>query len=114
MAPTAPLDVLTVALVARFLRTNNYSTTLKALIHEAGLAPDVGQTSGDDTNNWTIQGLLEEKKAYDHSANFERYGNENKEIALWSEPGKPQILARCLSQCPLPRRQAWINRLDSV
>ena len=88
MAPNTPIDVLTAALVARFLRSNNYSATLKALIHEAGLAPDVGQTSGDDTNNWTIQGLLEEKKAYDHSANFERYGSNSKETALWREPGE--------------------------
>lgn len=87
MAPTPPIEALTTALVARFLRTNNYSETLKALIHEAGLASDVGQSSGDDTNNWTIQGLLEEKKAYDHSVDFERYGKDNKETALWSEPG---------------------------
>lgn len=88
MAPTTPVEVLTAALVARFLRTNNYSETLKALISEAGLASDVGQSSGDDTNNWTIQGLLEEKKAYDHSVNFERYGKDNRETALWSQPGK--------------------------
>ncbi|KAJ6000414.1 hypothetical protein N7481_000823 [Penicillium waksmanii] len=95
MAPTAPIEVLTTALVARFLRTNNYSETLKALIREAGLASDVGQSSGDDTNNWTIQGLLEEKKAYDHSANFERYGNDNRETAPWSEPApsKPSIVS---------------------
>lgn len=79
---------MTSALVARYLRTNNYSATLQAFLREAGLPADVGQASGDDTNNWTIQGLLEEKKAFDHSVNFERYGNEGKDNDLWSVPGE--------------------------
>jgi hypothetical protein len=93
MAPSATVDALANALVARFLRTNDHTETLNAFIREAGLAPDVGQTSGDDTNNWTIQRLLEEKQTYDQSANFERYGDDSQEIGLWSDPGK--FLPRC-------------------
>lgn len=88
MAPTTTVDALTSALVARFLRTNDFSETLQAFIREASLPPDVGQTSGDDTINWTIQSLLEEKRAFDHSANFERYGKDSKETDLWSVPGE--------------------------
>ncbi|KAJ5787962.1 hypothetical protein N7457_002952 [Penicillium paradoxum] len=94
MAPSTTVEALASALVARFLRTNDYPETLKAFIREAGLAPDVGQTSGDDTNNWTIQSLLEEKQTYDQSVNFERYGKDNQQSALWSEPApsKPDVI----------------------
>jgi hypothetical protein len=88
MAPSATVDALANALVARFLRTNDHAETLKAFIREAGLAPDVGQTSGDDTNNWTIQSLLEEKQTYDKSVSFEKYGEGSQETGLWSEPGE--------------------------
>lgn len=88
MAPSTQIDALTSALVARFLRTNHYAETLQAFIREAGLSADVGQVSGDDTNNWSIQTLLEEKKVFDHSVNFERYGNNTKENDLWTLPCK--------------------------
>lgn len=88
MAPSTQIDELASAIVARFLRTNAYTETLQAFIREAGLAPDVGQVSGDDTHNLTIQSLLEEKKAYDHSVNFERLGNESREISSWGLPGE--------------------------
>jgi hypothetical protein len=83
--------------VARFLRTNNYTETLGAFIREASLAPDVGQSSGDDTNNWTIQSLLEEKKTFDQSVNFERYGEASSEKGLWSVPGEIFLSIICLS-----------------
>ncbi|KAJ5996041.1 hypothetical protein N7522_007701 [Penicillium canescens] len=94
MAPSATVDALANALVARFLRTNDHTETLKAFIREAGLAPDVGQTSGGDTNNWTIQSLLEEKQTYDQSVNFERYGDDSQETGLWSDPApsKPAVI----------------------
>ena len=79
------------ALVARFLRSNNYTQTLDIFIREAGLSPDVGQTTGKDDsgdNTWTIEGVLEEKKTYDKSINFERHGNEGKGNNAWSVPGK--------------------------
>lgn len=88
MVSSTQIEALTSALVARFLRSNNYTETLQAFIREAGLPADVGQPSGDDTNNWTIQTLLEEKKAFDHSVNFERYGEKNKEHDLWTAPCK--------------------------
>lgn len=88
MAPSTTIEALTSALIARFLRTNDYPETLKAFIREANLATDAGQVSGDDTNNWTIQSLLEEKSTYDQSVNFERYGQDTQQSALWSEPGK--------------------------
>ncbi|KAJ5573407.1 uncharacterized protein N7459_007834 [Penicillium hispanicum] len=90
MAPSTQIDALTSALVARFLRTNHYAETLQAFIREAGLPADVGQVSGDDTNNWSIQTLLEEKKAFDHSVNFERYGSSTKENGLWTVPSPSQ------------------------
>lgn len=88
MAPTTTVDALTSALVAHFLRTNDFSETLETFIREAGLPADVGQTSGDDSIQWTIQSLLEEKRAFDHSVNFERYGKDSKETDLWSVPGQ--------------------------
>lgn len=88
MAPSTQIDELASAIVARFLRANAYTETLQAFIREAGLAPDAGQASGDDTHNLTIQSLLEEKKAYDHSVSFERLGNESREIFSWRIPGK--------------------------
>ncbi|KAJ5308664.1 hypothetical protein N7508_004043 [Penicillium antarcticum] len=94
MAPSVTVDALANALVARFLRTNDHTETLNAFIREAGLAPDVGQASGDDTNNWTIQSLLEEKHTYDQSVNFERYGEDSQGTGLWSEPApsKPAVI----------------------
>jgi len=88
MVPSTTIDTLTSALVARFLRSHYYSETLEAFIREAGLDPNVGQSSGDDTNNWTIQSLIEEKKTYDQTVNFERYGEDNQQSALWTEPGE--------------------------
>ncbi|PKY04826.1 hypothetical protein P168DRAFT_326607 [Aspergillus campestris IBT 28561] len=81
-------------LVARFLRTNNYTETLRAFIREAGLPNNVGQpsiSSSSSQNNhgessWTIEGVLEEKKAFDKSVNFERYGGDEKERGEWSVP----------------------------
>jgi hypothetical protein len=88
MAPSTSIDALASAIVARFLRTYYYTETLQAFIREANLPPDVGQASGDDTHNLTIQSLLEEKKTFDHTVSFERYGKEGKENEGWSVPGE--------------------------
>jgi hypothetical protein len=97
MVSSAQIDDLANTIVARFLRTNAYSETLQAFIREAGLPPDAGQASGDDTHNLTIQSLLEEKRAYDHSVNFERLGNESGEISFWQLPGKIVVVdSSCL------------------
>ncbi|KAJ5630098.1 hypothetical protein N7528_003755 [Penicillium herquei] len=94
MAPTPSIDALASAIVAQFLRTNNYTETLQAFLREAELPVDAGQSSGDDTQNLTIQSLLEEKKAFDHSANFERYGEDAKDDDMWTvpAPSKPTLI----------------------
>ena len=75
-------------LVARFLRTHNYTQTLNAFLQEAGLPADAGQLRGkDDAPNWTIESVLEEKKAFDQSVNFERYSENDKDKDVWSVPG---------------------------
>lgn len=117
MASSKTVDALSSALVARFLRSHGYSETLKAFLREADLATDVGQSSGDDTNNWSIQSLLEEKSTYDQTVNFERYGKSNQQSALWSEPAPSRpaviqtptssnILAASVEQWQKPRGDA--------
>lgn len=90
MASSRTIDALASTLVARFLYNNNYSDTLEAFIREAGLAPNVGQDS-NDTGNWTIQSLIEEKKTYDQTVSFERYGNDKQHSDLWSQPGESNL-----------------------
>ncbi|KAK1139962.1 hypothetical protein N8T08_011039 [Aspergillus melleus] len=76
-------------LVARFLRTNNYTQTLRAFIQEAGLPADaghVGLKKDNDSSSWTIEGVIEEKRVFDQSIKSERYGDGDKENDLWSTP----------------------------
>lgn len=82
-------------LVARFLRSNNYTQTLEAFIREAGLPVDAGLTGtrtstgsqdDDDGDEWTIESILEEKRAFDLSLRFERYGGDEREGG-WRVPG---------------------------
>lgn len=71
-------------LVARFLRSNNYTETLNVFIREAGLPADAGQLSGKtDKNEWTIEGVLQEKQVFDESVKFERYG-QSEEENVWN------------------------------
>lgn len=87
MNSSTSIDALASAIVARFLRAHNYTETLQAFVREADLPVDVGQSSGDDTHNLTIHKLLEEKKAFDHTVNFERYGESSKGNDAWTTPG---------------------------
>lgn len=74
-------------LVARFLRTNGYVDTLSAFIREAGLPRDVGSNTG--SGSWTIEKIIDEKKAYDKTLNFERLGEEGEgERDKWTLPGE--------------------------
>ena len=73
-------------LVARFLRLNNYTQTLDAFIREAKLPANVGRIREGSQKEWTIEGVLEEKKTYDYSINFERQGEDNEE-GVWRVPG---------------------------
>lgn len=79
-------------LVARFLRSNNYTETLDAFIREAGLPSNAGQVNSktEGADGWTIESVIEEKKAFDQTVNFERYGDEDarEKRDRWSSPGK--------------------------
>ena len=86
-ASSVPLSCI---LVARFLRSNRYTETLDAFIREAGLPHDVG--AGSNGKEWTIEGLLKEKRTYDYSADFERRA-EGDEINVWRVPGQLYLLA---------------------
>ncbi|PYH50027.1 uncharacterized protein BP01DRAFT_388150 [Aspergillus saccharolyticus JOP 1030-1] len=73
-------------LVARFLRTHNYTETLDVFLREAGLPATAGQSRRGEDDSWTIEGVLAEKRAFDKSVNFERYNESDKEKDFWSEP----------------------------
>ncbi|KAK4695198.1 hypothetical protein P7C71_g2509, partial [Lecanoromycetidae sp. Uapishka_2] len=70
-------------IVARFLKANHYIDTLEAFIREAGLPPDAGTIA---TGDLTIEKILEEKKVFDLSLNFEKVG-VGEEEKRWSLPG---------------------------
>ncbi|KAF2643307.1 WD40 repeat-like protein [Massarina eburnea CBS 473.64] len=97
-------------LVAQFLKANDYAETLQAFIREAGLAPGAGGASGSDI---TIEQILQEKKTFDLSVNFEKLGVEDndrqwrvpspsKPLMLESIPTKSNILSVSLVNCKLP------------
>ncbi|KAE8338650.1 hypothetical protein BDV24DRAFT_153427 [Aspergillus arachidicola] len=88
MAPTSQTPPLASILVARFLRTNNYAETLNAFIREAGLPADAGQVTDKEESNWTIESVLEEKKAFDQTQHFERKPQLTKHTA----PSNPKII----------------------
>lgn len=71
------------AIVARFLKSNNYIESYDAFISEAGLPPDAGTVSKGDL---TIEKLLEEKKTFDMSAQFEKLGTTDDAITGWTSP----------------------------
>jgi WD40 repeat protein len=58
---------------------------------EAGLPPDTGANSSDSV---TIESILQEKKAYDNSLNFEKLGLDDSDRG-WSEgaPSEPTIIS---------------------
>ncbi|KAH8700637.1 hypothetical protein BGW36DRAFT_374619 [Talaromyces proteolyticus] len=101
-APSVPIASI---LVARFLRSNNYTESLNTFIREAGLPSDVGQTAGrqvtsksiDDPGNadqWTLEDIIQEKKRFDHSLRFERYGESQSQIDKWNTraPSQPKVI----------------------
>ncbi|GIK02194.1 hypothetical protein Aspvir_006239 [Aspergillus viridinutans] len=81
-------------LVARFLRSNNYTETLNVFIREAGLPADAGQPDGKtDKSEWTIEGVLQEKQVFDESVKFERYGqSEEKDVWTVPAPSTPNVI----------------------
>lgn len=65
--------------------------TLDAFIGEAGLSADAGATGPGD---WTLERILEEKKRYDASLNFEKKPSTEDRHG-WALPG--QFLVPSLS-----------------
>ncbi|KAK4545566.1 hypothetical protein LTR36_002916 [Oleoguttula mirabilis] len=80
--------------VARFLKTNNYTESYEAFIAEAGLPYDAGTVSKGDL---TLEVLLEEKKTFDLSAQFERLGAEDG-VGGWTVPAP--TAARAVTALP--------------
>ncbi|KAK0275529.1 hypothetical protein LTR91_019204 [Friedmanniomyces endolithicus] len=71
-------------IVARFLKSSNYTETYDAFIAEAGLPSDAGAVSKGDL---TIEQLLEEKKTFDLSRDFEKLGLESEDDGKgWLKP----------------------------
>ncbi|RAL08153.1 uncharacterized protein BO97DRAFT_480775 [Aspergillus homomorphus CBS 101889] len=82
-------------LVARFLRTHNYTETLHVFLREAGLPANAGQIRDkDEEDSWTIEGVLDEKRAFDKSVKFERYNESDNDKDIWSlpAPSNPTII----------------------
>ncbi|MCJ1394056.1 hypothetical protein MMC18_006934 [Xylographa bjoerkii] len=84
-APDSPAII-----VARFLKANHYNQTLDAFISEAGLEPDAGSIEKGDL---TIEKILEEKKVFDLSVRFEKFGDGDGDRG-WTvpAPSKPVLV----------------------
>lgn len=95
---TASESLLASILVARFLRSNNYNETLHTFIREAGLPSGAGVANrnksdeADGVGKWTLERIIQEKKKFDQTLSFERYGDSQAKDE-WSVPGK---LDRCI------------------
>ena len=76
-------------LVARYLRSNNYTQTLDAFLLEAGLDTAAADSRPGD---WTIDQILQEKKQFDTALNFEKRGHDDD--FGWTQP------APAISQSP--------------
>ncbi|KAJ4409603.1 hypothetical protein N0V91_002524 [Didymella pomorum] len=98
-------------LVARFLRTNGYTETLKSFVKEADLPSDTGAGSSSTV---TIESILHEKKTFDLSLNFEKLGVEDgkREWAV-PAPSKPAVLASLPSRSNILSVAAFMLQLPS-
>ncbi|KIW20135.1 hypothetical protein PV08_00710 [Exophiala spinifera] len=67
--------------VARFLKANHYNETLEAFLLESGLPEEAAITKKGD---WTIEKILEEKRQYDSSLEYEKKGDE--QMTGWPLP----------------------------
>ncbi|KAL1796350.1 hypothetical protein ACET3X_004890 [Alternaria dauci] len=77
-------------LVARYLRANGYTQTLNSFVQEADLPPDAGSASDSTV---TIESILQEKKTFDLSLNFEKLGVDDNERG-WTiqAPVEPRVV----------------------
>ncbi|KAF3399690.1 hypothetical protein DPV78_007189 [Talaromyces pinophilus] len=88
---TASESLLASIIVARFLRSNNYNETLHTFIREAGLPSDAGVVNRnkadevDGVDKWTLESIIQEKKKFDQTLSFERYGDSQAKDE-WSVP----------------------------
>lgn len=97
---TASESSIASILVARFLRSNNFHETLDIFIREAALPADVGtvtpisRSSENESNEsgnaekWTLENIIQEKKKFDQTLSFERYGDSLPKKDAWSTPGE--------------------------
>ncbi|KAK3715099.1 hypothetical protein LTR37_007309 [Vermiconidia calcicola] len=69
-------------IVARFLKSNQYTESYQAFIDEAGLPQDAGNVAKGDL---TLETLLDEKKTFDISVRFEKLGTADA-TAGWRQP----------------------------
>ncbi|RMZ87621.1 hypothetical protein DV736_g5152, partial [Chaetothyriales sp. CBS 134916] len=71
--------------VARFLKANNYTQTLEAFLQEAGLSES---SITLDTNDWTIEKILDEKRQLDASQAYEKKpgGDDDDSNVGWTTP----------------------------
>ncbi|KAG8627009.1 hypothetical protein KVT40_004492 [Elsinoe batatas] len=83
-----PADDSPAMLVARFLRASNYTETLDAFISEAGLPADAGTTS---RNSFTLEKLLEEKRTFDLSTQFEKLGTDENDLETGWRANAPSL-----------------------
>ncbi|OQO12770.1 hypothetical protein B0A48_02234 [Cryoendolithus antarcticus] len=74
-------------IVARYLRANGLNESYDAFIAEAGLPADAGTVGKGDL---TLEVLLEEKKAFDLSAQFEKLATDDGDKG-WSEPSPSTV-----------------------
>lgn len=92
-------------LVARFLKSNNYTQTLSAFIEEAGLSKTNLNASLTPAENytWSIENIVKEKNTFDKSLSFDRAHEGDVGEERWSEPGmhysvppagRPMVLPR--------------------
>ncbi|KAF2206657.1 hypothetical protein CERZMDRAFT_89147 [Cercospora zeae-maydis SCOH1-5] len=69
-------------IVARYLKSNNYTQTYEAFIAEAGLPYDAGNVTKGDLD---LETLLDEKKNFDIAVKFEKLGVEDANTG-WKQP----------------------------
>ncbi|CAF9917226.1 MAG: hypothetical protein GOMPHAMPRED_001188 [Gomphillus americanus] len=76
-------------IVARWLKQNRYEETLASFLGEAGLTEDAGLSSNDAL---TLEQILEEKRLYDQSLQYEKRGEPTHQSWTSPAPSIPQIL----------------------
>ncbi|KAM3416090.1 hypothetical protein BST61_g9571 [Cercospora zeina] len=69
-------------IVARYLKSNNYTQTYEAFIAEAGIPHEAGNVTKGDLD---LETLLEEKKNFDIAVKFEKLGVEDANTG-WKQP----------------------------